>query len=220
MVCVIEEVDNYFQYLIDKYFIFNPLVELDEANTIDDIVILKREFPNDIKKLTDDNMIILTKQVFSKFRCYNIGIKDESGGFGSRLNLDETEKIYLHYKKYKCLGGNSNKMHLTIKPDIDTSDTYFIDSLDTITTHQLQTAFGDFLTTGTKVDNFRYEYRFEFTNSGKKYKFSLYDYLNDNNEFYDTDDIYWHIASNTSKSDIVNLFKHNLITRLSETDCC
>ena len=54
----------------------------------------------------------------------------------------------------------------------------------------------------------------------KNTSFSLYDYLNDNNEFYDTDDIYWHIASNTSKSDIVNLFKHNLITRLSETDCC
>jgi hypothetical protein len=220
MVCVIEEVDSYFQYLIDKYFIFHELAELDEANTIDDTAILRREISMEIKKLTDANMISLTKQVFSTFRCYNIGIKDNSGGFGSRLNSDETEKIYLYYKKYKCLKSNSKKTNLTIKPEIDTKDTYYVDSLDTITTHQLQNEFGDFLTSGTNDDDFRYEYRFEFTTSGKKYKFSLYDYLNDDNEFYDTDNIYWHIASNTDKSDVVNLFKGNLIARLSETDCC
>ena len=219
MVCAIEEIDSYLQYLLDKYFVFHELAELDEANTIDDIAIFKREIPNDIKKLTDDNMVGLTKTVVSKFKCYNIGIKDESGGFGSRLNSDETEKIYLHYKKYKSLNSNSRE-NLKINPEIDTNDTYFIDSLDTITTHQLQSAFGDFLTSGTKKDNFRYEYRFEFKTHGKKYKFSLYDYLDDNNEFYDTDDIFWHIASDTCKSDIVHSFKDNLIAKLSETDCC
>lgn len=219
MVGVIEEIDSYLQYLVDKYFVFQELAELDEANTIDDIVILKNNIPN-IKKLTDDTMIGLTKSVVSKFKCYNIGIKDKSGGFGSRLNLDGIENIYLHYKKYKSLNSNSKGENLTIKPEIDTNDTYFIDSLDTITTHQLQSAFGDFLKTGTNKDSFRYEYRFEFKTRGKKYKFSLYDYLNDNNEFYDTDDIFWHIASNTCKSDIVHLFKDSLITRLSETDCC
>lgn len=220
MVGVIEEIDSYLQYLVEKYFVFHELAELDEANTIDDIVILKRDIANDIEKLTDDNMIGLTKTVFSKFRFYNIDIKDKIGGFGSRLNLDVTEMIYLHYKKYKSLNSNSKRENLKINHEIDTNDTYFIDSLDTITTHQLQSAFGDFLKTGTNKDSFRYEYRFEFKTRGKKYKFSLYDYLNDNNEFYDIHDIFWHIASNTCKRDIIHLFKDSLITRLSETDCC
>lgn len=220
MVGVIEEIDSYLQYLVEKYFVFHELAELDEANTIDDIAILKRDIANDIKKLTDDNMIGLTKTVFSKFRFYNIDIKDKSGGFGSRLNLNATEMIYLHYKKYKSLNSNSKREDLKINPKIDTNDTYYIDSLDTITTHQLQNEFGDFLKTGTDKDSFRYEYRFEFKTGGKKYKFSLYDYLNDNNEFYDTHDIYWHIASNTCKRDIIHLFKDSLIAKLSETDCC
>jgi len=105
MVGVIEEIDSYLQYLVEKYFVFHELAELDEANTIDDIVILKRDIANDIEKLTDDNMIGLTKTVFSKFRFYNIDIKDKIGGFGSRLNLDVTEMIYLHYKKYKSSFG-------------------------------------------------------------------------------------------------------------------
>jgi hypothetical protein len=162
MVSVIEEIDSYFQYLLEKYFVFHQLAELDEANTIDDIDILKREILINIKKLSDDNMIGLTKKVFLTFRCYNIGIKDETRGFGDRLNSDQTEKIYLNYKKYKCLKSNSKKTNLTIKPEIDTKDTYYMDSLDTITTHQLQNEFGDFLHTGSDKDNFRYEYRFEF----------------------------------------------------------
>jgi hypothetical protein len=220
MVQVIEEVDNYLQYLLDKYFVFHELAELDEANTIDDISILKCKITNTIKKVTDNNMTSLTKTVVSTFKCYNIGVKNESGGFGDRLNSEESEKIYLHYKKYKSSAVRETETYLTSNPEIDTKDTYYVDSLDTVTTQELQNIFGDFLKSGSKNDKFRYEYRFEFITDGKKYKFSLYDYINDNNSFYDTDDIYWHIASDTCKNDIVNLFKDNLITRLSETDCC
>jgi len=55
-------------------------------------------------------------------------------------------------------------------------------------------------------DNFRYEYRFRFAKDSRVYKFSLYDYRNENGEFYEDDDIYWHVASNTDKKDVNTSF--------------
>ena len=95
MVGVIEEIDSYLQYLVEKYFVFHELAELDEANTIDDIVILKRDIANDIEKLTDDNMIGLTKTVFSKFRFYNIDIKDKMNCNDHKHNYKFSRRDFL-----------------------------------------------------------------------------------------------------------------------------
>ena len=68
-------VDNYLTYVIEKFFVFHPLAELDESNTVDDIDIFKRENVKNVntkKKMNDKNMIELTKDIFNKFKIYNI----------------------------------------------------------------------------------------------------------------------------------------------------
>lgn len=221
---VTQEIDNYLRYLVNKYFVFNQLAEMDESNTIQDIDIIKANMKIDVKKITDNNMNELTKMLFSTFLFYNICIKDEYGTFGSRLV--DPEVIYLHYKKYKCAIGSSSRERensLVLNEGLDTSDTYYEDSFDTVTTNDLQSLFGNFLNTGSSCDKYRYEYRFEFTTDGKKYKFSLYDYVDDGGEFYPVDDIYWHIASNTDKKKVIACFKKYIIAKVAkskEPDCC
>jgi hypothetical protein len=54
------QVDNFLQYLVDKYFVFDPKAELDESNTIDDISILRRHIGTvvvNVKKVSDEIMI-------------------------------------------------------------------------------------------------------------------------------------------------------------------
>jgi len=56
----------------------------------------------------------------------------------------------------------------------------------------------------------------------------LYDYRNDDGEFYEDDDIYWHVASNTDKKDVNTSFVKYLYEYLNDTindtindtECC
>ena len=62
-----------------------------------------------------------------------------------------------------------------------------------------------------------------FIDGGKKWVFSLYDYLNTNDEFDDENDIYWHVASNTKKQDIIKKFVDVLMTECDggkSNECC
>jgi len=204
------QVDNFLQYLVDKYFVFDPKAELDESNTIDDISILKRSLDNvfKIKKVSDENMVELCKRVFQYFRCYNIGLL-VNGSFGDQLCDIDACKIYMHYKNYKCSSSTQTRERetsLILDNTLNTNDTYYVDSLETITTRDLIDKFGDYIKSGKPDDNFRYEYRFRFAKDSRVYKFSLYDYKNDDGEFYKDDDIYWHIASNTDKRDVTKSF--------------
>lgn len=217
------DVDNFYEYLIEKFFVFHPLAELDEANTIDDVDIIKRNVNNTKARLKDDDMIRLCKRVFEEFRCYHI-----SDTFTNKLTENDAGNVYTLYKRYKCSASNKTRERettLECNTDLDTSDTTHVDFLENVTTHQLQRTFGDYIHSGGKDDNFRYEYRFRFTMDGKVYKFSLYDYLNEDGEFYDVEDIYWHVAANTEKKEVIQAFIKNLEITLqtsskSHDDCC
>lgn len=214
------DADNFYEYLIQKYFVFSPLAELDEANTIDDISIIKRDISNTAKRLKDNDMIDLGKQVFEKFLCYDIGTD-----ITNRKTSSDVEDIYKLYKLYKCSNSNRTRERetsLELDITLDTNDTQHVDFLETVTTHQLQKVFGEYVHSGGSEDWFRYEYRFRFTMDGKVYKFSLYDYLNEDGEFYNDHDIYWHVAANTDKPKIITTFLKSLEQTISQyhDDCC
>ena len=217
------DVDNFYEYLIEKFFVFHPLAELDEANTIDEVAIVKRSVNVNKRRLKDDDMIKLCKCVFKEFKCYHI---DET--FTNNLTENDAEKVYTLYKRYKCSNSNKTRERETtfeLDNTIDTSSTEYVDSLEDVTTDQLKKVFGNYIHSGGSDDYFRYEYRFRFTMDGKVYKFSLYDYLNDDGEFYREQDIYWHVASNTDKKNIVCAFIKKLNQALCQTendhdDCC
>lgn len=228
------QVDNFLQYLVDKYFVFDPKAELDESNTIDDISILRRHIGTvvvNVKKVSDEIMVELCKQIFRFFRCYNIGLL-VNGSFGDQLCDIDASKIYMNYKRYKCSSTSQTRERetsLILDNTLNTNDTYYVDSLETITTQNLNNKFGDYIKSGKLDDNFRYEYRFRFAKDSRVYKFSLYDYKNDNGEFYQDDDIYWHIASNTDKKDVNTSFVKYILndihdthdtTNTHDTECC
>lgn len=226
------QVDNFLQYLVDKYFVFDPKAELDESNTIDDISILRRHIDTyvNIKKVSDENMIKLCNKILECFRCYNIGLL-VNGSFGDQLGNMDSSKIYMNYKRYKCSSTSQTRERetsLILDNTLNTNDTYYVDSLETITTQNLNAKFGDYIKSGKIDDNFRYEYRFRFAKDSRVYKFSLYDYRNDNGEFYKDDDIYWHVASNSDKTDVNTSFVKYLyeyilddtINNTHDTECC
>ena len=211
------QVDNFLQYLVNKYFVFDPKAELDESNTIDDVSILTRYLDTVVKfkKVSDENMVKLCKKVFEFFRCYNIGVS-----FGDRLCDIDASKIYMNYKRYKCSSSSQTRERetsLILDNTLNTNDTYYVDSLETITTRDLNAKFGDYIKSGKPEDNFRYEYRLRFAKDSRVYKFSLYDYKNDDGEFYEDDDIYWHVASNTDKKDVNTSFVKYLYEYLNDT---
>lgn len=223
------QVDNFLQYLLDKYFIFDPKAELDESNTIDDISILRRQLDKNatFKKVSDDNMVKLCKTILESFRCFNIGLLVD-GSFGDQLSDVDASQIYMHYKRYKCSSSSQTReteTSLVLDNTLNTSDTFYVDSLETVTTNDLKNRFGNYIQSGKSENDFRYEYRFRFAKDNRVYKFSLYDYKNDDGEFYKDQDIYWHVASNTDKHDVNTSFVRYLVeTTLSQhnnlEECC
>lgn len=222
------QVDNFLQYLVDKYFVFDPKAELDESNTIDDVSILRKYLDTVVrfKKVSDENMVKLCKKVFEFFLCYNIDVS-----FGNRLCDVDASKIYMNYKRYKCSSNSQTRERetsLILDNTLNTNDTYYVDSLEMITTKDLNEKFGDYIKSGKVDDNFRYEYRFRFAKDSRVYKFSLYDYRNENGEFYEDDDIYWHVASNTDKKDVNTSFvkylcentHDNTHDNTNDAECC
>jgi hypothetical protein len=210
--------DTFLEYILEKYYVFDPLAELDESNTIDDIDIIKRRVNTNIKRIDDNSMIDLTKQIFLQFRCFNIEVNFQKS---QPLLTDMASIVYNHYKKYKCTSSTSTReteTSLRLDESLDTKKTYYVASLDKVTTDDLKSKFGEYMRTGGKKDDYRYEYRFLFTKGGKKYTFGLYDYKNDDNDFYCDDDIYWHISSNTDKKVIIDAFVKTLEQTLIE--CC
>jgi hypothetical protein len=212
------EVDKFLTYILEKYFVFHPLAELDESNTIDDIEILKREIDTKKVKRTDASMIELSKKVFEKFRCYNIGILNETCNI---LGGTDAENAYILYKRYKSSSKKvekeeecCNSSKIRIDMNVNTKDTFYVGSLDTISTEDLKRVFGEYMCMGNENDDYRYEYKFVYDNL---YNFSLYDYKNDQGNFYDEKDIYWHIASNTDKKQVYKSFKNELINKIIDT---
>lgn len=90
----VDFVDNYINYLINKYCIFT---QEDDQTEIYDVELIKNFLKNvDFSKIknTDKCMIDLTIKISNAVSIYTICDK---------IKMDLDDKIYLHYKKYKCL---------------------------------------------------------------------------------------------------------------------
>ena len=198
--------ESYINYLLNKYLIFEDNI----GNELKDLEKFKSDIKSDIKK--DIDFIKITKWILVEFLCFEINIKID---IKDRINETEAEKIFYHYKKYKCSNVRETETYLNLDNTLDTSKTEWVESID-INTSDLIDKYGDYSRTGNIGDNYRFEYKFEFIDSGKRWIFSMYDYLNTDDVFDNEDDIYWHIASNTKRGDIIKRF----IKMLEEKSCC
>lgn len=209
----------YVNYLLNKYLIFNELKDNNYKlgnelcyNSCDELC--KRLSNKKVKN--DIDFIELTKEILVKFRCFNISLDIN---MDDRIIETEAESIFYHYKKYKLCGSEARETetYLNLNNTLDTSKTEWVESID-INTSELINKYGIYCRTGGSGDNYRFEYKFEFIYKGKKWIFSVYDYLNTDDIFDDEDDIYWHVASNTKRGDIIKKFITTLT--LKERDCC
>ena len=198
--------ESYINYLLNKYLIFENNVNIGVGDELKDL----EKFKCDIKK--DIDFIKITKGILDEFLCFEINI---NVNIDNRINGCEAEKIFYHYKKYKCSNVRETESYLNLDNELDTSKTEWVESIN-IDTSDLVDKYGDYSRTGNDDDNHRFEYKFEFIDNGKKWIFSVYDYLNTDDVFDNEDDIYWHIASNTKRGDTIKRF----ITMLREKSCC
>ena len=230
------ELAKYIYYLINKWNVFIPGVEINECNSICEVEKVF-EFMNNMNNNNNDNnnntsekrdcaegIEKFTEEFVDVFMCFEV----LDVNFEKRLTKMDVTKTYDLYKQYKQNEKEKHESSVTkidIKHDTsyDTSDTWYSMSLDDVTTEQLQGVFGEFQCTGSADDKYRYEYKCEFIFNGKAYVFSIYDYKNDDDEWYDTNEIYWHVASNTSNKRITSAFEKNLMDRIfafENNNCC
>lgn len=210
--------ESYVSYLLNKYLVFNELQNDDNYklghelcyNSCDELY--KRLSNKKCKK--DVDFIELTKEILIKFRCFKISL---SININNRICESEAESIFYHYKKYKSLSSEARETetYLNLNNTLDTSKTEWVQTIN-INTSDLIQKYGNYYRTGKDGDNHRFEYKFEFIEKGKKWIFSVYDYLNTDDLFDDVDDICWHVASNTKRGDIIKRF----IETLQEKNCC
>jgi len=200
--------EKYIEHLIHKWYIFKPFVELEAGNCIDDseqIISLL----SIASKVTDQTMTKLTQDILVHFWCYD----SIDTNFDNRLTDADCAEVYQNYKSYKqneCSKREQQNVNccehpLELQPDVtlDTSDTTYQFSLDNITTDDLVSTFGEAHKTGNPDENHRYEYKFKF----QEHIFSLYDWKNDQDQFYEKPDIYWHVASSTRSKKTLDAFK-------------
>lgn len=215
-------INNYITYLINKFLIFKKNTELHEANSILDQDIIILSIPTNLlkPKLNDTLFIKITEFILDNFLCFKISlynlIKDH------QININDAENIYFQFKKYKNSDSKTQQSEttLTLEETLDTSTTFYIDSID-YTSKDLVRCFNNPLYTGNKTDPWRYEYKFSLSVKHKKYIFSLYDYYDDDDNFYEFKNIYWHVASNTNKKEIYKQFINQLNLKLNiKDDCC
>ncbi len=199
----------YVNYLLNKYFIFENGIKLDIGNELYDCNKLL-EYNINIKN--DKDFIKFTKKILEDYVCFEINL---TFNIKDRINENESEKIFYHYKKYKCSNIREKETYLNLDNMLDTSKTEWVESID-INTSDLIDKYGYYCKTGKVGDNYRFEYKFEFIDKGKRWVFSVYDYLNTKDEFDNEDDIYWHIASDTKRGDVIK----NFIKMLEEKSCC
>ena len=220
--------NNYINFLINKFLIFKQNIELDESNSILDSDIIISNIPaNLIKpKLNDKQFLQITKLILDNFLVFKIDNKIDKS---QKINSEDSENIYLHFKTYK---NSESKIHetetsLTLDTNLNTSNTFYIDSID-YTSSDLVKCFDKPKHTGTgtllnnvndgrctKQTDWRYEYKFKLIFQQKQYIFALYDYLDEDDKFYPFNDIYWHVAGNTDNLDVYKQFINQLNLKIS-----
>lgn len=210
--------ESYVSYLLNKYLIFSKLQNENNYKLGNELCysscdeLCKELINKNVKK--DLDFIKLTKEILDKFLCFNISL-DIS--IDNKITKTEAESIFYNYKKYKSSASEARETetYLNLNNMLDTSKTEWVQSIN-ISTSDLIHKYGNYSRTGKDDDNHRFEYKFEFIEKGKRWIFSIYDYLNTDDLFDDIDDIYWHVASNTKRGDIIKKF----ITTLKEKSCC
>lgn len=202
--------DNYLEYLIEKFLIFDKRAELDESNSIDDINKIKNIININFKKLTDDIYIKLTLDILEHFNCYDI--LDFS--FKNKKDASYANDIYMLYKNYKMsntnvTSGNVNQVNnnslLEIDNDLDTSNVKYIQTIDYCI------KFGkDALKIKSDIKKWNLEYKIKIKYGKSYYTFSVYNWIDDDR---------WHVASDTSNKKVINLFLKELEKYKIES-CC
>jgi hypothetical protein len=188
--------EDYLEYLIEKYLIFDKRAELDESNSIDDISKFGKV---EDKKLNDTIYIKKTEEILREFNCYDI--LDFS--FNSKKEMSQAEEIYMLYKNYKM--SISKLKEIKIDNSIDTSDVKYICSLDYC------------IDMGEKPLEIRsdkkkwdLEYKIVLKYNKKDYNFSVYNWKGDNK---------WHVATAIDNKKVIDIFLKELENK-KITDCC
>ena len=101
--------ESYINYLLNKYLIF-------EDNSLGNELRNLEKFKGDIKK--DIDFIKITKRILDEFLCFEINVNIN---IDSRINGCEAEKIFYHYKKYKCSNVRETESYLNLDNGLDTS---------------------------------------------------------------------------------------------------
>jgi hypothetical protein len=188
--------EDYLEYLIEKYLIFDKRAELDESNSIDDIYKLG-EIEN--KKLNDMVYIKKTEEILREFNCYDI--LDFS--FNSKKEISQAEEIYMLYKNYKM--SVSKLKEIKIDNSINTSNVKYICSLDYCIDMGEKP-----LEIKSDKKNWNLEYKCVLKYNKKEYKFSVYNWK-DNNK--------WHVGTEIDNKKIIDIFLKELENK-KVVDCC
>jgi hypothetical protein len=198
--------DNYLEYLLEKFLIFDKSAELHEANSIDDIHKIKKLVNTSFKKLSDESFIKTTSNILENFNCYDI--LDFS--FDNKKNTSCANNIYILYKNYKINvtkvdNTTTNSSLLEIDNNLDTSNVKYLSSIDYCINIQEKPLE---IQSNTKKWNLEYKIKMKYAKS--YYIFSLYNWENDEK---------WHVASNTNDKKTVNMFLKELEKHKIES-CC
>jgi hypothetical protein len=198
--------DNYLEYLLEKFLIFDKSAELHEANSIDDIHKIKKLVNTSFKKLSDESFIKTTSNILENFNCYDI--LDFS--FDNKKNTSCANNIYILYKNYKINvtkvdNTTTNSSLLEIDNNLDTSNVKYLSSIDYCINIQEKPLE---IQSNTKKWNLEYKIKMKYAKS--YYIFSLYNWK---------DDEKWHVASNTNDKKTVNMFLKELEKHKIES-CC
>jgi hypothetical protein len=198
--------DNYLEYLLEKFLIFDKFAELHEANSIDDIHKIKKLVNTSFKKLSDESFIKTTSNILENFNCYDI--LDFS--FDNKKNTSCANNIYILYKNYKINvtkvdNTTTNSSLLEIDNNLDTSNVKYLSSIDYCINIQEKPLE---IQSNTKKWNLEYKLKMKYAKS--YYIFSLYNWK---------DDEKWHVASNTNDKKTVNMFLKELEKHKIES-CC
>jgi hypothetical protein len=198
--------DNYLEYLLEKFLIFDKSAELHEANSIDDIHKIKKLVNTSFKKLSDESFIKTTSNILENFNCYDI--LDFS--FDNKKNTSCANNIYILYKNYKINvtkvdNTTTNSSLLEIDNNLDTSNVKYLSSIDYCINIQEKPLE---IQSNTKKWNLEYKIKMKYAKS--YYIFSLYNCK---------DDEKWHVASNTNDKKTVNMFLKELEKHKIES-CC
>lgn len=190
--------EEYLEYLIEKYLIFDKRAELDEANTISDISKFRKV---EDKKLNDIIYIKKTEEILEQFKCYDI--LDFS--FSHKKDISQAEEIYMLYKNYKISKSKETQIKIEIDNKIDTSDVKYVCSLD----YCIDMEEKPLEIKGDKK-KWNLEYKIILKYNKKDYKFSVYNWENNNK---------WHVATAIDNKKIIDVFLKELENK-RVIDCC